>query len=295
MTRSDSPAPRRLPHVSTTQLRWLRRTLQVLQFLSSRLAARFAFRLFLTPNRRRLDAADAPSLQQAKLHWLECGGGQVRVYEWGTGPRTALILHGWGSHAPRFSPLALALVNSGWRVLTPDAPGHGESAGQTSSLPQFMAALDVVVARLGPVHAVVGHSLGALAIALWLSGPQAAQATDLRKAVLISMPSGAPFLIESFHQMFGIGARTRERMAALFRGRFRADPARYVLAEDARISVPLLLVHDRHDDVVPVVHSQQIHDRYPNGQFHVTEGLGHSGLLRNAETIQRIKDFLGSN
>src|SRR6187455_372450 len=109
------PPPRRLPHVSAAQLRWLRAGMGFLQVLSSSLAARAAFRLFLTPSRRRLDAADATALQRARVHQLSTGGGSLQVYEWGDGPRTVVILHGWGSHAPRFAPLADALVATGWR------------------------------------------------------------------------------------------------------------------------------------------------------------------------------------
>jgi pimeloyl-ACP methyl ester carboxylesterase len=282
--------------VSAAQLRWVRITLGVVQRFSSRLAARLAFRLFLTPGRRRLDAVDAETVQQARIHELACGHGHVRVYEWGSGPRTVVILHGWGSHAPRFAPLASALAAAGWRVLAPDAPGHGRSPGGNSSLPQFIDTLDAIADGFGPLHALVGHSLGALAVTLWLSRRGDRAMPELRRVVLISMPSGAPFLIDSFHQMFGIGDATRRHMAVLFRRRFGADPQQFAVGTHVRnIAVPVLLIHDLRDDVVPVAQSQQLHAHFPNGQFHATEGLGHSGLLRNAETIRQIEDFLGSD
>ena len=288
--------PRRLPHVSASQLRWLRAGLAVLQGLSSSLAARVAFRLFLTPSRRRLDAADAAALKRARVHRLPCGDGQIQVYEWGDGPRTVVILHGWGSHAPRFVPLVEALVGDGWRVLAPDAPGHGQSTGKLSSLPQFITALDAIGLRFGPPDAVIGHSLGALAIALWLSDPSRDPTRKPRKAVLISTPPGAPFLIDSFHDMLGIRAATRFRMAALFHRRFGADPDRFTcLPAAASVGVPVLLVHDRQDDVVPIGHSAELNLCIPQSLLHATDGLGHSGLLRHAGTIERIKGFLGSH
>ena len=260
------------------------------------MAARLAFRLFLTPGRRRLDAVDAETVRQARVHELACGDGRVRVYEWGSGPRTVVILHGWGSHAPRFAPLAQALAGAGWRVLPPDAPGHGRSPGGSSSLPRFIDTLDTIAKSFGPLHALVGHSLGALAVTLWLARAEGQALPDLRRVVLISMPSGAPFLIDSFHQMFGIGAATRQHVATLFRRRFGAGPEQFSVGSAMqRITVPVLLIHDLRDDVVPVAQSQQLHAHFPNGQFHATEGLGHSGLLRNAETIRQIEGFLGSD
>jgi pimeloyl-ACP methyl ester carboxylesterase len=123
--------------------------------------------LFLTPVRRKLNPADEAEMYRARHHFLRCASGDpIHVYEWGEGPRTALILHGWGSHAARFTTMVRALTDRGWRVLAPDAPGHGESHGSTSSLPQFIGALDAVIEQLGPVQALVGHSMGSLAIAM---------------------------------------------------------------------------------------------------------------------------------
>ena len=160
--------------------------------------------LFITPVRRELDSGDAPWLAAAKRRQVMSGADVVEVHEWGTGPRTVVILHGWGSHAARFSPLAQALVSAGWRVLAIDAPGHGHSRGRNSSLPQFITALDAVVRELGPVQALIGHSLGALAAVNWLGKPGSPGRAGISHAVLISTPSGVRFLMDSFVTMIGL-------------------------------------------------------------------------------------------
>src|SRR6185369_2187008 len=255
-----SATARRLPHVSSRQLRNLRLLMRVLQAINTGLAARVAFRLFLTPLRRRLDPSDAPDVAGATLHHVDCrNGDRAQVYDWGTGERTAIIVHGWSSHAARFAPLARALVARGWRVLAFDAPGHGVSPGRVSSLPQFIAALDAIIEKLGPVHALIGHSLGALAIAVRLGDASKPVPSTLQRVVLISMPSGAPYLLESFEAMLGIRAPTRERMRQLFLHRFAREPSHYVsLPNAARIPLPTLIVHDRNDDIVPLAHSEPL-------------------------------------
>lgn len=283
---------RRLPHVSPLQLKVLRLVFAVLQAISPALAARIAFRLFLTPLRRKLHPGDASDMATATRHLLHCASGDaIHVYEWGAGPRTVVILHGWGSHAPRCVPLAGALAAAGWRVLAIDAPGHGLSPGRTSSLPQFMQALDIVTQQMGPAHAVLGHSLGALAVAMWTgAGPAKG---SLRKVALLSMPSGAPYLVESFQQMFGIRAAARQRMQVLFRTRFQASADGFcALPAAANITLPILLMHDRGDDIVPVEHSELLLHQLQDAQLHVTQGMGHGGPIRNAEAIAVIRDFL---
>lgn len=267
--------------------------IRLLQVLSPRLAARVAFWMFLKPQRRELAQSDAAFMATARLHLIPSAADQVQVYEWGTGSRTVLIAHGWGSRASRFAPLAAALVARGWRVLALDAPGHGLSPGRSSSLPQFMAALDAVATTLGPVHALIGHSLGALAIVCARSGMAPAWFSSLRKVVLISMPSGAPFLVEAFHGMFGIRPATASQLQELFRRRFGTGPAFFVAKPDSAISeLPTLVVHDRGDDVVPFAHGEELLPALRNARLLTTEGLGHSALTRDAATMIAIGEFL---
>lgn len=292
-----APTPR-VPHLSPGHLLWLRRVFALLQALSPALAARLAFRLFLRTFRHPLRDDDGAALARARRHRLMAGTQAFEVREWGTGDRLAIILHGWGSSSARFTRMAEALQARGWRVLVPDAPGHGASPGKSSSLPQFITALDAIVARFGPPQALIGHSLGALGIARRHADGPPDWAAQLRAVVLISMPSGAPFLLEVFLNALEIQAATRTRLVGLFERRFRAGVESYAsLPGTARIAARLLLVHDSGDDIVPWTHSDELLREAGARAGHSTRllntaGLGHSALTRDAATIAQIADFL---
>jgi pimeloyl-ACP methyl ester carboxylesterase len=287
-----APLQPRLPHVTPAGLARITTLLGWLQALSPRLAARVAFWLFLKPQRRELAQSDAAFMSTARLRQIKAGLDTVQVYEWGTGPRTVLIAHGWGSRASRFAPMAAALAGRGWRVLAFDAPGHGLSPGSRSSLPQFMATLDAVAAQCGPVEAVIGHSLGALAMTCARSTAPA-WFGSLRRLVLIAMPSGAPFLVDAFLRMFRIGPATAQRLQAHFSRRFGTEPASYFCQPATRLQpLPTLVVHDRQDDIVPFAHGEQLLPAFANARLLATEGLGHSALTRDAAIILAIAGFL---
>ncbi|MGC4028850.1 MAG: alpha/beta fold hydrolase [Steroidobacteraceae bacterium] len=282
------PTPQRLPHVSFGALNRYRRLMALLQRLSPALAARVGLSLFLRPSRRRPDARDLLLLGQAHRSTLRCAGQKLCIYQWGNGARQAVLVHGWGSHAPRFAPLVEALLKAGWRVTAFDAPAHGESTGRRSSLPQFQQALLAVLARQGAADVLIGHSLGALAIALTLG--EGHVAPPPRGAVLISMPRGVPFLLGRYQEMFGIGPATAARFGELFLRRFGHQPEHYA-ATHLPARLPLLFIHDKGDDVVPVAHSIELAASTPDAQLHLTQGLGHSGLLRDPDTIDVIVHF----
>jgi pimeloyl-ACP methyl ester carboxylesterase len=263
------------------------------QRFSPGLAARAAFHLFLRTFRHPLRADDAAALARARRLSIPVRGHAITAYEWaGSGP-LIVILHGWGSSSARFTLMAQALHARGWRVVVPDAPGHGASPGRSSSLPEFMASLDAIAAHCGPPRALVGHSLGALAIACRHRDGPPPWASELRKVVLVAMPSGAEFLLGKFIELLRLSAATERALRSRFLGRFGAAPADYAaLPGAARIEAGLLLVHDRGDDIVPFEHSEALASRLPVARFIATEGGGHSALTRNARTIADIVEFL---
>jgi pimeloyl-ACP methyl ester carboxylesterase len=290
---ADTDLPQRLPHLSPARVRLLRRSFALLQRLSPRLAAALAFHLFLSPLRLPVRAENAAMLARAHIHRLPLGNTHLHVYEWGEGPRTVLILHGWSSRAARFTNLVEALLARGWHVFAFDAPGHGDSTGRRSSLPRFMAALDAVAERFGPVQALIGHSLGALAIACRHSGRAPAWNASLGATVLASMPSGAAFLLRSFTALLGIQGSTEQRLLARFRREFDALPEHYAaLPGVTHIPGRLLLLHDEADDLIPHAHSQQVARQMPGARLLTTQGFGHSALTRDAATIGEIVNFL---
>lgn len=268
----------------------------ILQAISPALAARVAFHLFLRTFRRPLLPEDRTALERARRHRVMAGPDAMTVYEWGTEGPLAIILHGWGSGAARFTRLAAALQERGWRVVVPDAPGHGASPGRSSSLPQFITGLDAIAAHFGPPQALIGHSLGALGIAHRHAAGAPDWAARVESVVLISMPSGAPFLVDVFLDAMAIRERTRKCMTRLFENRFDARVEAFAaLPAASRIGARLLVLHDRGDDIVPYTHSEAVLRDIPGATLVTTRELGHSALTRDAQTIAAIVEFLESN
>jgi pimeloyl-ACP methyl ester carboxylesterase len=267
----------------------------VVRFLSPALAARIALDRFMKPAHRALDAVDAPLLATARLRRIDLDGLPLQLYEWGpraaVAPRSVLLMHGWGSHAPRWSAFAQGIVDRGWRAVAFDAPAHGRSGGSRSSLWQFRAALDAVIDAAGPIDAAIAHSLGALALATRLA--DTAATPPLRAAVLVSLPPDLGYLLDSFLQLLDADAAFAARVHALFTQRFGRPASTFdSLGLSAQIHVPTLLVHDRDDAVTPVAHAERLAPLLPQGALYVTQGFGHSGMLRDAATVGAALGFL---
>jgi pimeloyl-ACP methyl ester carboxylesterase len=279
-----------VPGVTPTLQRRLRRVFAFLQWLSVPLASRLAFRLFLTPPRRKVEPADAPIIAQAERATLRCGADKFTVWHWGQGDPCVVLLHGWGSHAARFATFVAPLRAAGFSVIGIDAPAHGTSPGRLSDLPRFRDSLAEVLRRHTPVHAVIGHSLGGGAVLTVLA--ETAEYHP-KKICLFGVPSDMDFILGSFAMMLGLKyaarASLRERFAAHF-GRPAADIS--TAAAAASVRMPVLIVHDEEDNVAPIAQGTALAAAIPHAMMWRTQGLGHSGALRDPATIERVVEFL---
>lgn len=63
-----------------------------------------------------------------RRRWVDSSGVRLAVYEWGDpGDRPLLLTHGGFDFAATFDVLAPLLVEAGWRVVSWDQRGHGDS------------------------------------------------------------------------------------------------------------------------------------------------------------------------
>jgi pimeloyl-ACP methyl ester carboxylesterase len=90
---------------------------------------------------------------------------QLHLRTWGTGPRSALLVHGFSDDATTWWRVAPALAEQGFTVVAPDLRGHGRSPRADGYALTDLAA-DLVDSLPEGADLAVGHSLGALVLAL---------------------------------------------------------------------------------------------------------------------------------
>ena len=206
------------------------------------------------------------------------------MWHWGDGP-LVLLAHGWGSHAGRLTPFVPRLVARGFAVTAFDAPGHGQSRGRFSSLPEFVDALTRVAHAVRPA-AVVGHSMGAAAGALALHA-----GVPARAAVLLAPPADPGAYTLRFARWLGLTEAAAEVMRRRLEQRYAATLEAYRLVERPP-GVPTLIFHDRGDSRVPIADGRALAAAWPDARLIETRGLGHHRILRSPAVLRRAANFL---
>jgi pimeloyl-ACP methyl ester carboxylesterase len=267
---------------------WMLRTaFRTVGAVAPGVAARWAETIFCSPPRQERRPDEEAFLDTGTRITVRHEDQDLAVWTWGNGPAVVLA-HGWGSRAGRFSAIAGALVQANFRVILFDAPALGASMGRLASLPQFSRALRAVGETVGPLHGLIGHSLGGAAVSLAMSGGLSAE-----RAILLAPPADVVVFSHAFSEHLRIPLRARSVMRENLENRLRFRFEELHIPTLAReMTVPALIIHDRGDTDVPYSHGEEIAGAWPGAQLIGTTGLGHRALLRDPDVISHTVTFL---
>lgn len=228
-----------------------------------------------------------------------------------------VLLHGGGGTGKAFW-YQLEGLSSQFRVLAPDLPGHGGS--------QWIAGVQTVddlgpvlldwMAALGLERAVVGgNSMGGrVATAAAIRRPDRVSHLVLIDAVAVLIEGLAPknpldippdrYLKELVHDPDHYRRttpyRSLEDAEALHRGResFRRYMNASPMGPDRtealpRLTMPVLLIWGRHDQIVPVEYGRVLAARVPTAELTVIENAGHLPHIEAPGIVNHLLlDFL---
>ncbi|SMP07873.1 alpha/beta hydrolase [Shimia sagamensis] len=285
---------RKLPQIrKLTLLAALRSQIWLMSRTSPDTAAARLADLFTTPPRPSVRHWEHRAMTQAQYSRRRFGNfGFLSVYRWrpdNAAPKgKVLVMHGFGGRASQLSGFAEALVAVGYEVVGFDAPGHGKSPKGHAALPDFVDALEMFAAQEGPFDTVIGHSMGGAALATALRLGMAAQ-----RAVLIAPPVYPGTYLAQAGRMLGATEKVTGRAQALIEAQYgRAFDEFRTPLNASVLSQKALILHDRSDRQVPLAEGQLVAAAWRDADLEVTEGLGHTRILRDPGTVALVQKFL---
>ena len=296
MTEKTRPKKRTTVRASSPALHATRMGLRLLSPRAPTLAARWAERLFLTARRHERPSWETATLTRAKLDRIAHEGKWLPTWTWtpegqGTGldaAPTIVLVHGWEGRGSQLAAFVPALLERGYRVATFDAPGHGDCPLPRASLVDHARALCSLGRALGPVHGVVGHSVGAAATLL-----ATRFGFEAGRLALIAPPTTPARFAAEFARILGLQPAVEDAMIARLEARYDLRFEELdVRLDAARLHAPVLVVHDRNDPVVHFASGKAIADVAPRGSLFEVSGVGHRAILRAPEVVEKVVRFI---
>lgn len=272
--------------------RWLIFSVKMIDIISTRATLRILEYFFYKPVKfnvpRREEEFISKSVRSTMgMSQLEV---DIEIYRMEAEGERVLLVHGWNGRAGQFHAIARSCHDAGFDVTALDLPGHGGSDDRHTALPEFVDAISEVYAHHGPFDHVIGHSIGAIAV---LNGPRSG--LKFKKIVTISIPATkVRSLFQSFTEMFGLSVeRYTDLLIERASKRYKADPNSFdpcIVSKD--LDSEVLIIHCRDDEDAGVSESIQLNTMVDGSELYITSGLGHRRILRDAEVVSRVVDFL---
>lgn len=264
-------------------------TAKILQFISPNLAAKFAFKLFVTPFKFQRPNRENDMYQNTSKKMLLISKLQkhIQVYRYGASDKKVLLIHGWAGRGTQLYKIAKTLVDKGYETISFDATAHGDSEGKTSAMPEFIASMFEIEKEFGPFDYAIGHSLGGMAL---LNAVK--DGLQFKKIAIVGSGNSITGICNQFVSRLGL----KQRVADLLKKRLDK-----VLGQDSEVlsgyvaaksvQIPTFVFHDTDDADVPVSCAYEIRHNLVNSKIKITEGLGHRRILTNQEVIDEISSF----
>jgi alpha-beta hydrolase superfamily lysophospholipase len=225
-------------------------------------------------------------------------GVTLHAHRWevGTSKASVLIVHGYGHHGGSFSAVAERFNAAGLSVFAFDQRGHGKSGGRRGHIATFQHQVDDVgscldhyrAALVGRPVFLMGHSLGCLALGLYVVNQKPTIDGLIFSSGLLKIPDSVPVLLQKLAgvlatvtpwlpvQYVDATATSRDPIAVTqlvedplrcrpwMNARTGASIARAVAQFQSRmqeITDPLLIFHGTADRLTDPEGSRQLHAR----------------------------------
>jgi len=258
----------------------------------SQLAPKFAARRFasqfLTPMRAPTPERELRWTAGASRHHVRSGDYDLAVWSAGLGGPQILLVHGWSGRGSQLGAFIEPLVRAGFEVNWFDLPAHGKSTGRQAGLVHAVEAVERVVDWLGGVHTVVGHSMGAAATTV-----AASRGADIGRMAYLAPPDDVGSYLPIVGKMIGLSSDVIEDAQRVIEARYGIlfddfIPTRYA----ACLEQPLLALHDPSDLEVSVAEVERLVELWPDSKLHLTEGLSHRRIVRDARVVSCVVDYV---
>jgi pimeloyl-ACP methyl ester carboxylesterase len=258
--------------------------------ISTKLVTVFASKLFTTPIKHKVPKRelemDYKSTQN--LIVVPAINKSIMLYKYGESVKQILLVHGWSGRGTQLFKIADAVIKEGYSTISFDAPAHGKSPGNTTIMVDFIASILEIDKQFGPFEAVIGHSLGGMAVLNAIKS-----GLSVSSAAIIGSGDIVQDILDDFISKLELKPAISSSLRLHFEKKYNENMdsfSAYKAAE--KINIPVLVIHDNDDYEVPVKAGIHIHEHLKNGQLMLTEGLGHRKILGDPAVIKKIITFI---
>jgi hypothetical protein len=279
------------------KIRWMQRLFAIGGNIAPGVMMKLMLKFLFTPKRQILKPPHLECLESAKkitvavpVYKKPKYRLKLSCYEWGSGEKLILIVHGWDAKALDFYKMIPELVNHGFRVVAFDGPAHGQSEGELTSMIHFKEILPDIIATIGKPFGIVAHSMGAAASSHLLIESD----ISVERFVQLTMPLNPEHFFETVFKFMKV-PRKLQRLFMIEIEKVSGESIKNynLLERKGKMKVDKVLnIYEEHDDEVPLDHVAIYLKKHPDFSSIKVSGVGHNRVMKDKNVIEAVVKFL---
>lgn len=249
---------------------------------------------FLSPTRLSPNAQQRRFLDMAETSVVTIRGVPIKIYTWnGQQPSPSVLLsHGFMLNAATMLQFVQPLLVAGFRVITWDHCGHGESGGDWTDMRVWVQSILTIAQLNAPVAGIVSFSLGGTTALMALVQKPTLHCPLL---VCINPPTQINTVLSGFlkrHQCSPTIVPFIHQVAAE-RDILLPEQIRSILSGTHNLpSTHVLFIQDRSDNIASEMEARYLAGAVQHARVDLTQGLKHHGGLSDRQVADMATRFI---
>ena len=255
-------------------------------------ASQIAIKLFGTPRLRARHKVSDDLIDGAKKSSILVNKLNIKLYEWGAGDKTVLLVHGWESRGTALRTFVPNIIEAGFKVIAFDAPAHGDSDGKHATLLSFAEVISTIIKQSGNIHSIIAHSFGGPTSIYAIANMGIKQ--SIPKVVLVATPSKISVPVNQAIDILNLSPKTTVKFIQKLEDILQMPIAELTVANFAKKAdiKEVLIIHDKKDKMVSINSAMAHFKAFKQSQLVTTEGLGHYLIMKDKKVIDLITRFI---
>lgn len=261
--------------------------------LSPEKTGKKSFDLFQQVRKKTIRNREQAFFTESRAFKVHHGNEPIDCFELGN-PNGKLIfmVHGWDSNAGSMSKLAFKFADNGYRVISFNLPGHAFYTSSSTNLLECKNAFEAVVDFIRPTESfsIVSHSFGSAVVANAMSEKD----YQIDRLVFLTNPNKVEDIFIEFKEIIGLRKKAYKSLIK-HTTKILGAPINTldVTTNLEKVNYSkLLMIHDKHDAVLPYKNSFDINSDIQKSQLVTFEKIGHYKMLWNDEVVGRTFAFV---
>ena len=250
-----------------------------LQYVFPNLVARKIYKHMSHPRERKLIEHEEKMLNSAYKEILDYNGFSLMRYEWGKdNNKTAYLVHGWEGQTGNFASVIPVLLAANYRVISIDAPSHGQSSIGKTNMFELSKILISQFKKEQP-ELVISHSFGSVNVGKVL---KTLPELSIKLWVMVTTPNNFKSRINELSSTFNLSKRVTHKLIQKIQEDVNEniDDLNMVSYCNEIFNVEkAIIIHSTSDKVLPIEGARTVNESFEQSEMIELNNYGHYSIL----------------